>query len=58
MVNTIAPMKTVQTTVEELADTSDTVETRETSGSVTAVTSEEQTGDGQAADDNEAQSGD
>ena len=44
--------------LEALADTSDTVETRESSGSVTAVTSEEQTGDGQAADDKDAQSGD
>ena len=34
-----------------MADTSDTVETRETSGSVTAVTSEEQTGDGLVSDD-------
>lgn len=58
MVNSFDRMKSVQSTLEALADTSDTVETRETSGSVTAVTSEEQTGDGQAADDKEAQSGD
>ena len=58
MVNSFDRMKSVQSTLEALADTSDTVETRETSGSVTAVTSEEQTGDGQAADDKDAQSGD
>ena len=58
MVNSFDRMKSVQSTLEALADTSDTVETRETSGSVTAVTSEEQTGDGQAADDKGAQSGD
>ena len=58
MVNSFDRMKSVQSTLEALADRSDTVETRETSGSVTAVTSEEQTGDGQAADDKDAQSGD
>ena len=58
MVNSFDRMKSVQSTLEALADRSDTVETRETSGSVTAVTSEEQTGDGQAADDKGAQSGD
>ncbi len=58
MVNSFDRMKSVQSTLEALADTSDTVETRESSGSVTAVTSEEQTGDGQAADDKGAQSGD
>ena len=58
MVNSFDRMKSVQSTLEALADTSDTVETRETSGSVTAVTSEEQTGDGQSADDKDAQSGD
>ena len=51
MVNSFDRMKSVQSTLEALADTSDTVETRETSGSVTAVTSEEQTGDGQTSDD-------
>ena len=51
MVNSFDRMKTVQSTLEALADTSDTVETRETSGSVTAVTSEEQTGDGLVSDD-------
>ena len=54
MVNSFDRMKSVQSTLEALADRSDTVETRETSGSVTAVTSEEQTGDGQAADDKDA----
>ena len=51
MVNSFDRMKSVQSTLEALADTSDTVETRETSGSVTAVTSEEQTGDGLVSDD-------
>lgn len=55
MVNSFDRMKSVQSTLEALADTSDTVETRETSGSVTAVTSEEQTGDGQKSNDQEAQ---
>lgn len=50
MVNSFDRMKTVQSTLEALADTSDTVETRETSGSVTAVTSEEQTGEGETSD--------
>ena len=58
MVNSFDRMKSVQSTLEALADTSDTVETRETSGSVTAVTSEEQTGDGQTSDDQENQSDD
>ena len=58
MVNSFDRMKSVQSTLEALADTSDTVETRETSGSVTAVTSEEQTGDGQTSDDQEAQGDD
>ena len=58
MVNSFDRMKSVQSTLEALADTSDTVETRETSGSVPAVTSEELTGDGQSADDKDAQSGD
>lgn len=56
MVNSFDRMKSVQSTLEALADTSDTVETRETSGSVTAVTSEEQTGDGQTSDDGDEQS--
>ena len=56
MVNSFDRMKSVQNTLEALADTSDTVETRETSGSVTAVTSEEQAGDGQASEEDEAQS--
>ena len=56
MVNSFDRMKSVQSTLEALADTSDTVETRETSGSVTAVTSEEQSGDGQASEEDEAQS--
>lgn len=51
MVNSFDRMKSVQSTLEALADTSDTLETRETSGSVTAVTSEEQTGDGLVSDD-------
>lgn len=51
MVNSFDRMKSVQSTLEALADTSDTVETRETSGSVTAVTSEEQTGVGQTTAD-------
>lgn len=51
MVNSFDRMKTVQSTLEALADTSDEVETRETSGSVTAVTSEEQTGEGETSDD-------
>ena len=56
MVNSFDRMKSVQSTLEALADTSDTVETRETSGLVTAVTSEEQAGDGQASEEDEAQS--
>ena len=44
MVNSFDRMKSVQSTLETLADRNDTVETQETSGSVTAVTSEEQTG--------------
>lgn len=55
MVNSFDRMKSVQSKLEALADTSGTVETRETSGSVTAVTSEEQTGDGQ---NEEEQTGD
>lgn len=51
MVNSFDRMKSVQSTLDALADTSGTVETRETSGSVTAVTSEEQTGDGENKDD-------
>ena len=55
MVNSFDRMKSVQSTLETLADRNDTVETREASGSVTAVTSEEQTGSGQ---DTEEQSSD
>lgn len=51
MVNSFDRMKSVQSTLDALAGTSGTVETRETSGSVTAVTSEEQTGDGENKDD-------
>ena len=51
MVNSFDRMKSVQSTLEALADTSDEVETRETSGTVTAVTSEEQTGEGETSDD-------
>lgn len=54
MVNSFDRMKSVQSTLEALADTSDTVETRETSGSVAAVTSEEQAGTEQNADDQSA----
>ncbi len=49
MINSFDRMKSVQDTLDTLAGTTDEVETRETSGSVTAVT-EEQTKDGQAAD--------
>ena len=54
MVNSFDRMKSVQSKLDALADTSGTVETRETSGSVTAVTSEEQTGDGQTEEDRSA----
>ena len=54
MVNSFDRMKSVQSKLDALADTSGTVETRETSGSVTAVTSEEQTGDGQTEEDQSA----
>lgn len=47
MVNSFDRMKSVQSTLETLADRNDTMETQETSGSVTAITSEEQTGKGQ-----------
>lgn len=47
MVNSFDRMKSVQSTLETLADRNDTVETREVSGSVTAVTAEEQTDSGQ-----------
>lgn len=52
MVNSFDRMKSVQSKLDALADTSGSVETRETSGSVTAVTSEEQTGDGQDEEGN------
>ena len=55
MVNSFDRMKSVQSTLETLADRNDTVETREVSGSVTAVTAEEQTDSGQ---DTEEQSSD
>ena len=45
MLNSFDRMKSVQSTLETLADTSDAAQTQETSGSVTAVTSQEQTGD-------------
>ena len=47
MVNSFDRMKSVQSTLETLADRNDTMETQETSGSVTAITLEEQTGKGQ-----------
>lgn len=46
MINSFDRMRSVQDTLDTLAGTTDEVETRETSGSVTAVT-EEQTKDGQ-----------
>lgn len=49
MINSFDRMKSVQNTLDTLAGTSDKVETRETSGAVTAVT-EEQDGEGQAGD--------
>lgn len=55
MVNSFDRMQSVQSTLETLADRNDTVETREVSGSVTAVTAEEQTDSGQ---DTEEQSSD
>ena len=45
MINSFDRMKSVQSTLETLADTSDSAQTQETSGSVTAVTSREQTED-------------
>lgn len=44
MINSFDRMRSVQDTLDTLADSSETIETQETSGSVTAVTSEEQTG--------------
>lgn len=44
MLNSFDRMQSVQDTLDTLAGTSDSVETQETSGAVTAVTSEEQTG--------------
>ena len=55
MLNSFDRMRSVQDTLETIAGTTDTVETRETGGQVTAVTSEEQaaaeegTPDGQAS---------
>ena len=57
MVNSFDRMKSVQSTLDTLAGTTDTVETQETSGTGTAVT-EEQSGDGQAGDDQQAESND
>ncbi len=57
MINSFDRMKSVQSTLDTLAGTTDTVETQETSGSVTAVT-EEQTGDGQAGAEQKAGSDD
>lgn len=57
MINSFDRMKSVQSTLATLAGTTDTVETQETSGSVTAVT-EEQTGDGQAGEEQKAGSDD
>ena len=61
MVNNFDKMRSVQTTLDNLASGTpgtDTVETQETSGTVTAVTSEEQAGDGEAsAADTEQDSG-
>ncbi len=50
MLNSFDRMKSVQDTLNTIAGKSDTVETQETSGEVTAVTSEEQAGDGEDAD--------
>lgn len=59
MINSFDRMKSVQSTLETLADTSGTVQTQETSGSVTAVTSEEQTGDADSGEtESDAQAGD
>lgn len=49
MINSFDRMKSVQNTLDTLAGSSDKVETQETSGTVTAVT-EEQDGEGQAGD--------
>lgn len=57
MINSFDRMKSVQSTLDTLAGTTDIVETQETSGSVTAVT-EEQTGDGQAGEEQKAGSDD
>ncbi len=57
MINSFDRMKSVQSTLDTLAGTTDTIETQETSGSVTAVT-EEQTGDGQAGEEQKAGSDD
>ena len=58
MVNSFDRMKSVQSRLDALADTSDSVETRETGGAVTAVTSEEQTGEGEPSDDQDKQEND
>lgn len=56
MINSFDRMKSVQSTLEALADTSEPAQTQETSGSVTAVTSEEQQTDtpDQKSDDADA----
>ena len=46
MLNSFERMNSVQSTLETLAGRTDSVETQETSGMVTAVTEEEQAGDG------------
>lgn len=56
MLNSFDRMKSVQDTLDTLAGVTDTVETRETSGAVTAVT-EEQAGE-ETADENAAQNED
>ena len=58
MVNSFDRMKSVQSRLDALADTSDSVETRETGGAVTAVTSEEQTGEGEPSDEQDKQEND
>lgn len=62
MINSFDRMRSVQDTLDTLAGRTDTVETRETSGEVTAVTSEEQAGEDQGeqpvAGEEEAQAAD
>ena len=54
MINSFERMNSVQSTLEMLAGRTDSVETQETSGTVTAVTEEEKAGDG--SDDSSDQS--